>query len=501
MIKKSLTRREALKSSLAAGSLAAIGLPLASCGRNEPDTGTPADGLAPAETGAVSVNDLAKQIRGDLLTPDSPSYDTMRKVWNGMIDRYPLAIARCRDVDDVVACVTFAHGNGIPATVRGGGHNVAGKAVRDDALIIDLSEINAINVDAPAKRAMAGGGARWASFDAATLQHDLYTTGGTVSATGIGGLTLGGGLGWLMRKHGLSCDNLVGAQVVTADGNVLTANASDNPDLYWALRGGGGNFGIVTQFEFALHDVAPLIGGIAMYPRVMLRDLFDFYRDFVVDAPDEIETQCGALIGPPGSPLEGEVAGFVAVCHAGPVEAGEALINRLKEFGPPTMDFIGPTTYGAQQTMFDAGMVVTSRNYWRSSFVTELSDDMLDLMVTRADEMPRPGSLLLVEHMGGAIARVGQNETAFANRGANFNVSILSSWMDPADDERNIAWTRATGDELKSFSEGGAYVNYMADEDAANVRAAYEANFDRLVEVKRQYDPDNFFKANQNIRP
>lgn len=496
---KMLTRRDALKQSLAAGGLAALGLPLASCGRND-SPGT--DTVPPTASKSVSVDKLADFLHGDLITPASSNYDDVRRVWNRMIDRRPLAIARCQTIDDVVASVNFARDNDIPATVRGGGHSVAGKAVRDDALMIDLAGLESIDVDAAAKRARAGGGVRWQAFDAATLKHDLYTTGGTVSVTGIAGLTLGGGLGWLMRKHGLTCDNLAGAQVVTADGRVLAANPDENNDLYWALRGGGGNFGIVTHFDYQLHDVAPLVGGIAMYPRDKLRDMFDFYRDYTANAPDAIETQCGALIGPPGSPIEGDAAGWIAVCHSGPVEEGEERVRPLKEFGPPVADFIGRTDYTAQQTMFDAGMAVTSRNYWRSSFVRELTDELLDTLDAHADEMPRPGSLLLIEHMGGAIARVGEHETAFANRGANFNVSVLSSWLDPSNDEDHIRWTRALGDELKSFSSGGAYVNYMAgDESAGSVRAAYQANFDRLVTVKRKYDPDNFFSGNQNIRP
>jgi hypothetical protein len=300
----------------------------------------------------------------------------------------------------------------------------------------------------------------------------------------------------------LSCDNLVGAEVVTADGRLLSANASENSDLFWALRGGGGNFGVVTAFDYRLHKVEPIVGGLAVYAGDRLKDMLHFYRDFTANAPDHLETQAGAMIGPPDTPVEGQVAGWMAICHSGPQADGERIVAPLKEFGPPVMDFIGPTSYSAMQTMFDAGMAITTRNYWRSSFIKELRDDVLDSLVDHASDMPRPGTLLLIEHMGGAIRRVGEPETAFANRGAEYNVSVLSSWLDPEADEQNIAWTRQFGDELKSFSTGGAYVNYMANsDDPAAVRAAYEANFERLVEVKRKYDPDDFFNPGEIPKP
>ncbi|HUD96321.1 MAG TPA: FAD-binding oxidoreductase, partial [Woeseiaceae bacterium] len=428
--------------------------------------------------------------------------DAMRRVWNGMIDRRPAAIARCTGAADVMAVVKYAQDHGIPVTVRGGGHHVAGKAVRDGAIVIDLAPMQGIRVDRDKKRARAEGGLRWGAFDHETLAHGLYTTGGTVSITGIGGLTLGGGLGWLMRKHGLSCDNLVGADVVTADGRLVSANASENNDLFWALRGGGGNFGVVTAFEYRLHDVEPIVGGLAVYSGDQLKDMLHFYRDFTASAPDHLETQAGAMIGPPGTPVEGQVAGWMAVCHSGPQAEGERIVAPIKAFGPPVLDFIGPTSYAAIQTMFDAGMAVTTRNYWRSSFMKTLDDDVLDSLVEHAGDMPRPGTLLLIEHMGGAISRIGEHETAFANRGARYNVSVLSSWLDPDADEKNIAWTRQFGDELNASSTGGGYVNYMANSDnPAAVRAAYEANFERLVEVKRKYDPGNFFNSSEIIKP
>lgn len=488
-----ITRREMIRAAIAAGGVAAI---------SQPSVAMAVQAAAPESASSRRFEDLRKMLHGEVVTPGDAGYDAMRRVWNGMIDRRPAAIARCTGAADVMAVVNFARDTGIPATVRGGGHHVAGKSVRDGAIVIDLAPMQGMQVDQKNKRARAEGGLRWAAFDHETLAHGLYTTGGTVSVTGIGGLTLGGGLGWLMRKHGLTCDNLTGADVVTADGRLLSANAAENSDLFWALRGGGGNFGVVTAFEYRLHEAQPIIGGLAVYPGDRLKDMLDFYRDYTANAPDHVETQAGAMIGPPGSPVEGQVAGWMAICHSGPQAEGERLVAPLKAFGPPVMDFIGPMSYSALQTMFDAGMAVTSRNYWRSSFVKELGDDVLDSLVAHAADMPRPGTLLLIEHMGGAINRIGEQETAFANRGALYNVSVLSSWLDPDADERNIAWTRKFGDELNSFSTGGAYVNYMANSDNPEaVRAAYEANFERLVTVKRKYDPDDFFNSKEIIRP
>lgn len=487
-----LTRRELLIGSAAAGGLLLTGASATSVAKVVDGTATAMPGLA----------DLAKRIRGELITSSHSKYDEARQLWNGMIDKRPLAIARCTGAADVIDVVRFARENSMPVTVRGGGHNIAGKALRDGAVAIDLAPMNGIVVDPSRKRARAQGGARWGAFDRETLAAGLVTTGGTVSSTGVGGLTLGGGLGWLMRKHGLSCDNVVAANVVTADGNLLAVNESEHADLYWAIRGGGGNFGVVTSFEYRLHDLEPIVGGLTMYPRKAVKDMLHFFRDYTASAPDSVTTMAGIMIGPPGSPVEGQNAGWIAVCHSGPAAEGERLVQPIKEFGPPAADFIGPMDYSALQTMFDAGAQPGSRNYWRSNFMKELSDDAIDAILARADELPPPGTMILLEHLGGAVSRVGEHETAFANRGALYNASILSSWVDADDDEHNIAWTRAFGDELRSFATGGAYVNYMAgDESAENVRAAYEANFKRLVAVKRKYDPSNFFSGNQNIVP
>jgi FAD/FMN-containing dehydrogenase len=454
----------------------------------------------PAAT--ATTGELGEILRGEVITPSDPAYDGARRLWNGMIDKHPAAIARCSGVADVIDVVNFSRKRGLPVTVRGGGHNVAGKALRDGAIAIDLSPMRGIRVDPNLRTGRAQGGVLWGEFDRETLVFDLVCTGGTVSTTGVAGLTLGGGLGWLMRKHGLSCDNLVSADIVTADGRLVTANDAENDDLFWAIRGGGGNFGVVTSFEFALHNLEPIVGGLAMYPEKMLRDLLPFYRDFTSSAPDSVTTMAGVMVGPPGTPVEGQNAGWVAVAHSGPTSEGKRLLKPIKEFGPPAVDLIGPMSYTSLQTMFDAGSAPGNRNYWRSNFLTELGDDVIDAILARSDELPRPGTMILLEHLEGAVARVGEHATAFSNRSAKYNVSILGSWVDAADDTKNIAWTRKFGDELKSFATGAGYVNYMsADESAERIRATYQANLERLRSVKRKYDPGNFFSGNQNIAP
>jgi FAD/FMN-containing dehydrogenase len=487
--RKFLSRRDVLRAGGAAGALAA--------------TGFPVPGLAAGSQAARHFEDLRASLSGRLILPTDGDYDPARQVWNAMIDRRPAGIAQCQTVEDVVHAVRFARSNDLPATVRGGGHNVAGKAVQDDALMIDLGPMQAVTVDPDRQRARAQGGARWNSFDSATLEHDLVTTGGTVSTTGVGGLTLGGGLGWLMRKHGLSCDNLVAADVVTADGKVLRASAEENPDLYWALRGGGGNFGIVTDFEFRLHPAEPLVAGMAMYPQAKIGDMLRFYREYTAGLPNAMTAQAGVFPGAPDTPLAGQSVGWIGVCHSGPLEAGKRLVEPIRAFGPPAVDMIGEMQYRALQTMFDGGMVTRTRNYWRSHFVADLPDEVIDLFVEYAEAgLPNAQTLLLLEHMGGAIAEVGEHDTAFSNRGAKYNVSILNGWTDADKDAENIAWTRGFGDRVKAHATGAAYVNYMTgDEGAERIRSTYQANLERLIEVKRKYDPDNFFSSNQNIKP
>lgn len=443
---------------------------------------------------------LAGLMRGTLITPDDAGYDESRSVWNAMIDRHPSALAVCESDADVMSVLRFAREEDLPITIRGGGHNVAGKSVRDGAITIDLGKMNQVEVHTAAKRARVQGGARWAGVDQATLAQNLYTTGGTVGATGVGGLTLGGGLGWLMRKHGLSCDNLLGADVVTADGGMLRASADENPDLYWAIRGGGGNFGIVTSFDFQLHDEAPLYGGIAFFAQDRIRDMLEAYREFHADAPESTTVMAAIAAGPPSTPLEGAPCGMIVFCNNGPLAEGEALAQHFRDL-KPAMDTMDASSYAAQQALFAAAGNRGVRNYWRSAFVRGLPDGLIDTLIERGGQMPHPATMLLIEPMGGAVSRVPDEATAFSNRGADFNVSVLGAWIDPANDAKNVPWARAVGDDFREYSTGGAYVNYMPDEDAEAVRGAYEANFQRLVAAKRKYDPDNVFSSNQNIAP
>jgi FAD/FMN-containing dehydrogenase len=456
--------------------------------------------ISPAE--AIPLDDLRARLRGGLITPLDPSYDERRALWNGMIDKRPAAIVRCAGTADVISAVKFARSNDLTVSVRGGGHNVAGKALRDGALAIDLSLMKGLRVDPKAKSARAQAGVTWGEFDSETVSFDLVSTGGTVSTTGSG-LVLGGGIGWLMRRYGLACDNLMSVDVVTASGEFLTASDSQNADLFWAVRGGGGNFGVVTSFEYRLHKLEPITGGMALYPSSMIGDLFRFYREYTRSAPDSVTAMAGIVQGPEGSPLAGQLAGFFGVCHSGSETDGERLVRPIKEFGPPAMDMIGLMPYTAVQTMFDATSPPGNRNYWRSNFLNEISDEAIDVILANADRLPNNAySVLFFEHMEGAVGRVGARDTAFANRDAKYNFTIISSWSDRAEDDRYITWTRAFGDAMKALATGAGYVNYMTDDEgSARVRATYEINYDRLVAVKRKYDPPNFFSGNQNIAP
>jgi len=487
-IRNTISRRELIGVGSALGATAVLGKPL----------------LALAQSAAANpIAALRDSFKGTVILPGDAAYDSARQVWNGMIDRRPAAIAQCTGVADVIAAVNFARENGIPVTVRGGGHNVAGKAVRDDAIMIDLAPMRGIRVDPGSKTGRAEGGVRWAAFDYETAALGLVTTGGTVSTTGVAGLTLGGGLGWLMRKHGLSCDNLVGADVVTADGRFLKASAAENNDLYWALRGGGGNFGVVTSFDFRLHDAEPIVAGMAIYPGKMLREVTRFYREYTASLPDSVTTMTGVFVGDAAASGPDRNSAWIAVCHSGPVAEGLRLVQPIKEFGPPVVDQVGEMPYRSLQTMFDGGSGPGQRAYWRSNFMEALSDDAIDTYVALADAgLPSADTGIFMEHLGGAVSRVGDHDTAFSNRRANYNVTILGSWPDAADDDANVAWTRSAGDKLKAFATGAGYVNYMTgDEGSGRVRSTYETNLERLIEIKRKYDPTNFFNSNQNIVP
>jgi FAD/FMN-containing dehydrogenase len=485
-----LTRRKLLARGIALGG-AAVMSPLANLFAQEV-----------AGENASMLAELGAGLHGRLILPSDPDYDADRQLWNGMIDKRPLAIAQCADTADVMNTVRFARTNNLPVSVRGGGHNVAGKALRDGALAIDLSHMKGVRVDPESGTARARAGYVWADIDHQTTEFGLATTGGTVSSTGSG-LVLGGGIGWLMRTYGLACDNLISVDVVTADGDFLIANENENADLFWAVRGGGGNFGVVTSFEFRLHELQAITAGTALYPPNQIQEMLRFYRDFTNSSPDSVATMTGVMQGPNGTPLAGGLAGFIGVCHNGPAEEGARLLKPIKDFGPPVIDTIGVMPYTTLQTGWDSSYPPGNRNYWRSNFLTELSDELFNTIDKWADGMPpNPQSSVFFEHMGGAISRVGPQETAFSNRDAQYNCTVLASWSDPSEDEQYISWTRSFGDDLKKLATGAGYVNYMTgDEGDARVRATYEENYDRLIAVKQKYDPTNFFSGNQNIAP
>jgi FAD/FMN-containing dehydrogenase len=442
-------------------------------------------------------DELAGQLRGQLIVPGDPDYESARRVWNAMSDKHPAMIVRCAGVADVITGVNFAREQGMHVAVRGGGHNAAGNAVCDGGLVIDLTRMRGVRVDPAARTARAEGGALLRDLDHETQAFGLATTGGTVSMTGIGGITLGGGVGWLMRKFGLICDNLISADVVTADGQLVKASESENPDLFWGLRGGGGNFGVVTSFEYRLHELPSILAVIPFHPVARGGEVLRFFRDFTTNAPEEITTFAIFLTSPEGEPLIALVA-----CYAGPAEDGERWVKPLKEFGPP-VDMMEITSYIDLQTAFDQdpSSLEGRYNYLKSDFLRELSDEAIDTMCDHFERVTHPWSITFLEHMGGAIRRLTNSDTAFNQRHADYNFVAWSCWEDPAENEKHIAWARQLSQAMDPFKTGGVYVNYMGEEGADRVKAAYGETYDRLVELKNKYDPTNFFRLNQNIKP
>jgi len=443
-------------------------------------------------------NDLADQFDGEVILPGSRDYDARRAVWNGMIDRRPACIALCKSARDVQRAVKFARANNLTLAVRGGGHNAAGLASVDGGLVIDLRGMRDVVVDPARRIALAGCGATWGDFDNATAAHGLAATGGAVSTTGIAGLTLGGGLGWLMRSYGLACDNIVGADVVLADGRLVRASAKENPELFWALRGGGGNFGVVTTFEFQLHEVSTVLGGMLIYPMARARDVLRLYRDVTRTAPDALTIFAAMMHTPDGMPV---VA--LAICYNGPVKDGEKAIAAIRSFGSPIAGEVGPIPYTALQSMLDAGFPSGLQVHWRSEFAAWLPDELIDSLVASFKNVKSPLSALLIEQFGGAVKRVPVDATAFDQRDATYNLVIVSRWVTPLDAEPNVQWARSTSDAVKPFGTGTVYVNYIgAGESPDRVRASFSPEkFARLAAIKRQYDPTNLFRTNQNIPP
>lgn len=443
--------------------------------------------------GSATVQDFRESLHGELILPEDTGYDEARRVFNGAIDRRPAAIARCIDTHDVVESVRFARSHDLLVSVRGGGHSVAGHSVCHGGLMIDLALMKGIQVNAERRVVIAQPGVRLGELIAETEKYGLVTPTGTVSDTGMAGLTLGGGYGWLAGKHGMAVDNLVGAEVVTADGRVLRASEDENSDLLWALRGGSGNFGVVTSFELRLYPLTQVLGGMLIHPFERARDVLRFYREVAKNAPDELTTYCALVTGPDGNQM---VA--LALCYSGPIEDGERLIAPIRAFGPPLVDLIRPMPYSEMNSLLDAANPSGLQNYWKWNGLRELSDEAIDTIVDFAARVPSPRTTILVDQLHGAARRADPASTAFAHRSAPHGLAILSMWESPEDMEANIVWTRAFAKATQPFSTGGVYVN---GDSANRPEAAYGSSYARLAKIKAIYDPTNLFRHNQNITP
>jgi hypothetical protein len=444
------------------------------------------------------VNRWQGQFHGQLITPDQDGYDASRRVWNGMIDRRPALIARCTSVADVRAALKLARAENLGISVRGGGHAVAGTAVCDGGLMIDLAFMKGLQVDPLAREIVAGPGVLWGEFDNAAQAHQLATTGGQVSHTGIAGLTLGGGLGYLMGKYGAVCDNILSLDVVTADGETLTVSAEQNSDLFWAMRGAGANFGVATSFRYRLHPLTGVLAGLLLHPRDRAGELIPFYREFLANTPDELDTTLGFLNSPDGVPLVG-----IIVVYAGATKEGERLLEPLRRFGPPAADLIRPMAYTEAQRLVDDAVPIGHRYYWKSNFVPKLDSGFADVIRGGTDVMPSPRSMILVFEIKGAIQRVAKDAMAFDHRHENFEMSIIAQWTDSAHDIENMRWARDVWTAAQPFVSPAVYANHLsADESRSRIQSAYgPEKYEKLAKLKAKYDPMNFFCQNHNIAP
>jgi FAD/FMN-containing dehydrogenase len=451
---------------------------------------------------------FAAGLHGRVISPDAPDYDKTRAIWNGMIDRRPAVIVRCAETADVIRAVRFAREFDLLVAVRGGGHNVAGTAVCDGGIVIDLSDMKGIEIDLQGHNLRAEPGLLWGEVDAATQAYGLATPGGIVTHTGIAGLTVGGGIGWLMRKHGLTCDNLVACEVVTAEGNLVRASPDEHADLFWSLQGGGGNFGIVTRFEYRLHPVGPeVLAGVVLYPAEQASEVLRSYRDCVAGAPEELTIIVNLRKAPPApylpEHLHGRPVVIIAVCYAGDLAEGEAVLAPLRALAEPLIDLIQPKPYVAHQGMFDASVPHGLRYYWKSHYLPALSDAAIAVLIEHAWAAPSPQSYSIMFHLGGAIRHRSPADSAFEDRSAEHALNINSVWSDPETDVAQIAWARDFWSAMRPFSSGGTYVNFLTqDADEERLRAAYGPElYAGLARIKAKYDPDNLFRSNQNIRP
>ena len=455
--------------------------------------------------GDTTIERLREQVSGAVITSEDEGYEEARRVYNAMIDRRPRVVVRCTQAGDVAAAVGFARDNELAVAVRGGGHSVPGFGTGDDAVVVDLSGMRDVSVDPERRTARAQGGATWGNFNDATHAHGLATTGGIVSTTGIGGLTLGGGIGYLARGVGLSCDNLISAEVVTADGASIKASERESEDLFWALRGGGGNFGVVTSFEYRLHPVREIYGGPIFFELDQARNLLEFYRDFIKDAPEEMGGFPAFQIAPPlpfiPADRHGDKFAIFVACWAGPVDQGERALAPLHDVAPVVAEHVGPMPYPALNSAFDGLYPPGLHHYWKANFVTDLTDEAIDAHVEHGSQVPVLQSTVHFYPINGACHRVAPDATAFAYREANFATVIAGMWPDATQDEANINWVRDYYMATAPLSEDGGYINFMSGDDQDRIRSNYKGNYERLVAAKRKYDPGNMFRLNQNIRP
>ena len=442
--------------------------------------------------------ELVVSFNGLFVKPDDVGFDEARAVHNGLVDRRPGLIARCRNIADVRDAVVFGRGAGLELSVRGGGHNVAGRAVTQGGLMIDLSLMRGVDVDPGRGRARAQGGVTWNEYNRVAHAYGQATTGGVISTTGVAGLTLGGGLGWLMGKYGMSIDNLTAVELVTPDGAVRIVDDQHDPDLFWALRGGGGNFGVAASLEFVIHPLDTILGGLLAHPLHAAGDVIGMYREFVSGMSDDASVFCALTHAPDGSGMK---LCALPLCHAGTIAEAEAELAPLRKFGPPALDMVAPMPYPAVNTMLDGGFPRGALNYWRSAFFTDLSDAAVQTLVEAYDAVPSPMTAIVIEHFHGAACRVDPTATAFPHRQPGFNLVLAGQWADPADTEVNLRWVRDTFAALEPYTGPRTYMNYAADDEADKLDASYGPNLDRLRDVKRRYDPDNLFHLNQNIPP
>jgi FAD/FMN-containing dehydrogenase len=449
--------------------------------------------------GESTLEEFQKSLRGQIIGPGDDDYDSARQIWNANIDKHPALIARCVGVADVLDCINFARDNNLLVSVRGGGHSFPGTCVADGGLVIDLSQMKSVRVDPVRRTARAEGGTKWGQFDRETQAFGLASTGGTNYDTGIGGLTLGGGMGWLGGKHGLALDNLISVDIVTADGQLRIASATENPDLFWAVRGGGGNFGVVTSFEYQLHPVGPLLVGLVIFPLDQAREVLRFYHEFASSIPDEVNTASGLATLEDGTPAVAIVA-----CYNGPLDEGEKVLEPPRKLGQPIMAQFGPMPYVQVQHMLDPFTPEGNQYYEKGHFIVDITDGAIDALVESYRNTSSPGNLLIFQQQGNAVNRVPQDATAYSHRDARYNLILIARWADPRESEIHFRWTRELWEELAPYSTGGVYVNNVgseADDGATMIRSAYGANYPRLAQVKAKYDPTNFFRHNQNIKP